>query len=153
MAEFSTSVLDTDERRSFARLAVDKTTQARVRNTNPFHRQPPGHQQAEQELAVRVTDISFSGLRILSPSHCGSEGDTMEVQLRGENYDALTLAGRIVRLEPGPEGHTVGLHFYNVAIQDQQRLAGVLYEWSKLPANNKGVRRSPISPWTRPNTV
>ena len=149
MAEYSSSVLDMDERRAYARLATDKATQARVRNTNRFHRMQATGEQGSDGLPVRVTDISFSGVRILAPSSCGDEGDTMEVHLRGEDYETLTLAGRVVRVESGPDGHAMGLHFYNVAVQDQQRLAGVLSKWSKLPANSKGVRRSPISPWTR----
>lgn len=153
MAELTTSILNQDERRDYARLAVDKETQAWVRNTNPFIPSGVAEGQSIDGIASRVSDISFSGARIVVPSSCGSEGDTIEVRLRRETNEPLILEGRIVRVESAPDGHAMGVHFYNMAIRDQQRFAEALYGWSKLGANQKGARRSPITPMKRPIAV
>jgi hypothetical protein len=149
MAELTTSILNQDERRDYARLSVDKETQTWVRNTNPFFTSGATDGQSIDGIASRVSDISFSGARIVVPDSCGREGDTIEVRLRRETNEPLILEGRIVRIEPAPDGHAMGVHFYNVAIRDQQRFAEALYGWSKSDANQKGVRRSRIAPMKR----
>src|SRR5262245_2895884 len=88
--------MGSEDQRVHARIHVSTTVEVAA---------PDGNVEAQ------LRDLSKGGARFVSPTAGGAGGDTIELYLPSLGGEEITVMAEIIRVQEGPEGHTVAVRF------------------------------------------